>query len=62
MITVGSQVRIPRGTSILTQSGKTTKTTNSSVTVRRVQRTRAGNTKVFWKRNGYLVSAILRQG
>lgn len=61
-VTVGSRVVVPAGAKVLTNYGRISKPTSTRVTVRKVKATRAGNTKIFWKSNGYLVSTILKPG
>ena len=59
-ITVGSQVTIPAGTQITVRGEKTKRQTSSQVTVRRLDFTKTGNTRVSWKSNGYMATAILK--
>ncbi len=57
---VGRQVTIPAGTRV-TRAGETSKRrASSTVTVRAVEQTRNGNTKIYWKSNGLRASAVLK--
>lgn len=59
-IQVGRQVTIPAGTRV-TRAGQTSsRSTESTVTVRAVEYTRSGNPKVYWKSNGLRASAVLK--
>lgn len=59
-ITAGRQVTIPAGTRV-TRAGITSRRSNpSTVTVRSVEFTRAGNPKISWKSNGLRASAVLK--
>lgn len=58
-IRTGRKVTIPAGTRV-TRLGQTSKRTqDSKVTVRSVEQTKAGRTKVTWKSHGYLATAVL---
>jgi hypothetical protein len=59
-IKVGSSVIIPAGTKVTRQGEVTKRTTESVVTIRRLEHTKAGNPKVTWKSNGYMATAILK--
>ena len=59
-IAVGRQVTIPAGTRVTIRGERATRTTDSTVTIRDIETTRAGNTKVYWKSNGYRASAVLK--
>jgi hypothetical protein len=55
----GRKVTIPAGTRV-TRLGKTTKRERDSrVTIRSVEQTKNGKTKIYWKSHGYLASAVL---
>lgn len=58
-IRTGRKVTIPAGTRV-TRLGQTSKRTqDSQVTVRSVEQTKTGKTKIYWKSHGYLASAVL---
>lgn len=58
-IKAGRKVTIPAGTRV-TRLGQTSKRTqDSKVTVRAVEQTKTGKTRVVWKSHGYLASAVL---
>lgn len=56
---VGRRVTIPAGTRITSGGRVRVKSRTGRVTVRRVSATRTGNTRVYWKSNGLLTSAVL---
>ena len=59
-IAIGRQVTIPAGTRV-TRAGVTTKrSSDSTVTVRNLEQTRAGNPKIYWKSNGLMAYAVLK--
>lgn len=62
-VTVGKVVPIVAGKRVRVYDSFGTYTTNQSkstlVTVRAVQRARAGKVRIFWKRNGYKASALV---
>lgn len=59
-IRVGRQITIPTGSRV-TRAGETTKRTRpSTVTVRALETTRAGATKVYWKSNGLQAYTTLK--
>jgi len=58
-IRTGRKVTIPAGTRV-TRLGQTSKRTqDSQVTVRSIEQTKTGKTKIYWKSHGYLASAVL---
>ena len=59
-IAVGRQITIPAGSRV-TRAGVTqTRSSESTVTIRAVEYTRAGNAKVYWKSNGLRASTVLK--
>jgi len=59
-IAVGRQVTIPAGTRVTRDGYTSSRTSPSTVTVRAVEFTRAGNPKIYWKSNGLRASAVLK--
>ena len=58
-LSVGSKIVIPAGTKV-TRAGQTTKrSVNTQVTVRDIQTTKTGKTKVSWKSHGILATATI---
>jgi|GEM_PF-2416730 len=61
VVTTGSKVTIPAGTRVSRRGQTVRRDLTTRVTVRKVEKTRAGRTKVYWKSNGYRASAVLTQ-
>jgi hypothetical protein len=59
-ICVGNRVKLPAGTRVTTKGKTTRRIRGTTVTVRDIEKTRAGNTKVIWKSMGYRASAVLK--
>ena len=59
-IQVGRQVTIPAGTRVTRDGQTSTRSSESTVTVRAVEYTRTGNPKIYWKSNGLRASAVLK--
>lgn len=59
-IQVGRQVTIPAGTRVTRDGQTSSRSSQSTVTVRAVEYTRSGNPKVYWKSNGLRASAVLK--
>lgn len=59
VVTTGSKVTIPAGTRVSRRGSTARRDFSTVVTVRKVEKTRAGRTKVYWKSHGYRASAIL---
>lgn len=60
MDTEANRVTIKAGTRVTVRGVTTKRTSDTTVTVRRTEKTRAGNTKVYWKSMGYIASAVLK--
>ncbi len=58
-VTVGSSVTIPAGKRIIRGGIPATQRRTSTVTVRKTQADRRGKTRVYWKSQGYLNSALV---
>lgn len=58
-ITAGKKLTIRAGTKVQTNTGSERRTRDTNVTVRKVEKTATGKSRVFWKSNGYLVSTTL---
>lgn len=58
-IRTGRKVTIPAGTRVTRQGETSKRSIDSLVTVRAVEQTKTGKTKIFWKSHGYLASAVL---
>lgn len=58
-IRTGRKVTVPAGTRVTRQGETSKRSTDRLVTVRAVEQTKSGKTKIFWKSMGYLASAIL---
>jgi hypothetical protein len=59
-IRVGNQVTLPAGTRVTINGETTRRIRDTVVTVRDIEQTRTGNTKVIWKSMGYRASAVLK--
>ena len=60
MVKVGSRVVIPAGTRVTVRGNIIKRTHAALVTVRKVTATRAGNSKVTWKSDGYPATAVIK--
>lgn len=58
-IKAGRKVTIPAGTRVTCLGQTSKRTQDSQVTVRSVEQTRAGKTKISWKSMGYKATAII---
>jgi hypothetical protein len=56
---VGKTVTIPAGTKVTVQGTTAKRATAATVTVRAQAETRTG-TKITWKSNGYMATAVLK--
>ncbi len=59
-LSVGDKITIPTGTKINTGDGQIKADRDFQVTVYEVQKTRAGNTKVYWRGHRAYKSAVLK--
>lgn len=59
-IKVGARVTIPAGTQIYKQGFRTKQTRDTTVTIRALETTAYGNTRIVWKSNGYRASTVLK--
>lgn len=59
-IRVGSKVTIPAGSQVTCRGEKSKRSVPSTVTVRAVEFTKAGNPKITWKSCGYMATTILK--
>ena len=59
-IKVGSKVTIPAGTKVTVRGEQVKRTMDTTVTVRDIEYTRAGNPKISWKSCGYRATAVLK--
>lgn len=57
---VGAQVLIPAGTQVYTQGARTKRERDSIVTIRALEQTSYGNTRIVWKSHGYRASTVLK--
>jgi len=60
IIYTGRQITIPAGTLVKREGQATKRKTSSVVTVRRHEPARDGKTRVFWKSNGVIASALVK--
>jgi hypothetical protein len=59
-VDVGSVIEIPAGTKVRCNGEVQKRDHLTRVKVRKIETTKAGNLKVFWKSNGYEASTVLK--
>ncbi len=60
IIFTGRKITIPAGTLVKSGSGSQKRKAPSAVTVRKHEPARDGKTRVYWKSNGVIVSALIK--
>jgi hypothetical protein len=59
VIAAGSKVTVQAGSRVTRRGTTARRDFSTVVTVRKVEKTRAGRTKIYWKSNGYRASTVL---
>lgn len=58
-ITTGKTITIKAGTIVTRDGIRTKRAADSTVTIRKIESARNGKTRVYWKSNGILASALV---